>query len=201
MFKDIIDFKILSLYSKDYVAVYSIREMTKILKINYSHAFKRINELIKEDILIKNKIGQVNHISFNVKNFEAIKLLSFVEEYKKIDNSTLKLIIKEAVNIDPFSCTGLFGSRVSGKAKKDSDWDVFIITAKKKNMEKIESKFPYVKNIHLEIFSVDEFYDNLITKEDTVVKHIVRNKQILFNPHPFYNLIYNWEMIKHAPTQ
>jgi len=201
MFKNIIDFKILNLYSKDYSSSYSIREITKILNINYSHTFKRINELVKEGILTKEKKGQANNITFNIKNLEAVKLLSFVEENKKIENPTLKLVIKEAINIDPFSCIGLFGSRVSGGAKKDSDWDVFIITAKKKNMEKIGAKFPYAKNIHFEVFSIDEFEDNLVAREDTVVKHIVRNKQILFNPYPFYNIINNWEMVKYAPTQ
>ena len=101
---------------------------------------------------------------------------------------------------ESLSCIGMFGSRVSGKARKDSDWDVFIITTRKKNMEKISSKFPYAKDIHLEIFSLEEFEDSLISREETVVKHIVRNKQILFNPHPFYSIIYNWEKIKYAPT-
>src|SRR3989344_2313098 len=93
MFKDIIDFKILNLYSKDYSSSYSIREITKILNINYSHTFKRINELVKEGILTKEKKGQANNITFNIKNLEAVKLLSFVEENKKIENPTLKLEI------------------------------------------------------------------------------------------------------------
>ena len=86
MFKNIIDFKILNLYSKDYSSSYSIREITKILNINYSHTFKRINELVKEGILTKEKKGQANNITFNIKNLEAVKLLSFVEENKKIEN-------------------------------------------------------------------------------------------------------------------
>ena len=200
MFKDIIDFKVLSLYTKDYASSYSIREITRILKINYSHAFKVIKELSKNDVLIQEKKGQANNISFNIKNLEAVKLLGFVEENKKVENPALNLIIKEAVKIDPFSCIGLFGSRVSGKAKKDSDWDIFIISDKKE-MNKIESKFPYAKNLHFEIISLKEFEESLISREETVIKHIVRNKQILFNPYPFYNIIHNWEMIKYAPTQ
>ena len=39
MFKNIIDFKILNLYSKDYSSSYSIREITKILNINYEKAY------------------------------------------------------------------------------------------------------------------------------------------------------------------
>jgi len=193
--------KSISLYIRDYSHSYSIREMTLLLKTNYSHTFKRVNELIKKDILVKNKRGQANNITFNIRNVEAVKLLSFVEETQEIENLTLKIIIKEAIKIDSFSCIGLFGSRVSKKAKKDSDWDVFIVTTKNKEMDKISNKFPYAKKIHLEIFSMDEFYDNLIANEDNVVKHIVRNKQIIFNPHPFYNIINKWEVIRYAPTQ
>ena len=205
MLEDItlIDLKILSLFSKDYANSYSIREITQKLKINYSHTFKRINGLIKREILLQEKKGHANMISLNIKNLETIQLLSFVEqeESKKLKNPSLQLISKEAIRIDPFSCIGIFGSRVSGKAKKDSDWDVFIITSKIKEIEKIMTRFSYARNIHLEVFFIEEFQESLVSREETVVKHILRNKQIIYNPYPFYNIIYNWEMIKYAPTQ
>lgn len=205
MFKDIfsIDLMILSLYSKDYASSYSIRKITQKLDINYSHAFKRIKSLVKDGVLLQEKDGHTNTISLNIRNLETIQLLSFVEqeESKKLKNPTLQLISKEAIQIDPFSCIGVFGSRISGKAKKDSDWDTFIITSRKKEMEKISNKFPYAKHIHLEVFSLEEFQDSLVSREETVVKHIIRNKQIIYNPYPFYNIVYNWEMIKYAPTQ
>lgn len=205
MFKNItlIDLKILTLYTIDYASFNSIREITLKLNINYSHAFKRIKELVKRGILIQEKNGQANNISLNIKNLEAIQLLSFVEEQesKKLMTSSLQLISREAIQIDPFVCIGVFGSRVSGKAKNGSDWDVFIITAKEEKMEKIMTKFPYVKNIHLEVFSIDEFQNSIVSREETVVKHIIRNKRIIYNPYPFYNIAHNWEMIKYAPTQ
>jgi len=96
-----------------------------------------------------------------------------------------------------------FGSRASGTAIKNSDWDVFIITQNKKlkQMQKIMSKFPHITDIHLEVFPLEEFQKSLLSPEETVVKHIVRNKLIIYNPNVFYNIIYNWEMIKYAPTQ
>ncbi|MAG78601.1 hypothetical protein CL616_04530 [archaeon] len=205
MLEDItsIDLKILSLYISDYAASFSIREITQKLNINYSHSFKRIKILIEKNILLQKKQSHVNHISLNIKNFNTLQLISFVEEQEsqKLKNSTLKLLIKEVIQIDPFACMGIFGSRVSKKSTKNSDWDVFIITQKTKEMSKIMSKFPHVTNIELQVFSLEEFQDSLLTSEETVVKQIVRNKRIIYNPHPFYNIIYNWEMIKYAPTQ
>src|SRR3989338_1653531 len=207
MFKDItiVDLKILSQFARDYSATFSIRHITKALGINYSHAFKRVKKLVKESILLGKKSGQVNNISLNIKNVDTAQLLSFVEEQesKKIKYSVLWLIAEEAASIVPLSCIGLFGSRVAGKATKDSDWDIFIIAqkSKKREMEKIMPKFPFVKNIQLQVFSVEEFEESLLSPEETVIKHIVRNKQIIYNPHPFYSIIRKWEKIKYAPSQ
>ena len=207
MFEDItkIDLKILSLYTKDYQSRFSIRQITQRLNINYAHTFKRVKNLVKTGILIQTKEGQVNYISLNIQNIEAVQVLCFVEEQesKKIKNTTLGLIIKEMIHIDPLACIGIFGSRVSGKAIKSSDWDVFIITqgVKKEKMESIMSKFPYITNIELQVFSLEEFQESLLVPEETVVKLIIRNKQIIYNPHPFYNLITILEEIKYAPSQ
>jgi predicted nucleotidyltransferase len=198
-----IDLKILSLYVRDYASSYSIREMSMRLKINYSHAFKRINELVKNGYLIKKKKGHSNVLSLNITNYETIKIMNLAEqlESNKIRNNTLMLLIQEAMRIDIYACIGLFGSRVSGKAEKDSDWDIFIITTKRKEMEKIMSKFPYAKNIQVQVFTSEEFWESLISQEETVVKHIIRNKQIIYNPYPFYHIIRNWELTKYAPSQ
>ncbi|MBU4501285.1 MAG: nucleotidyltransferase domain-containing protein [Nanoarchaeota archaeon] len=207
MFEDItqIDLKILSCYTKDYQSSFSIRQITKKLSINYAHAFKRVKNLVKKGILLQKKEGQVNYISLNLRNIDAIQLLCFVEEQesRRIKNTTLRLLVEEMIKIDPLASIGIFGSRVSGKASKDSDWDVFIITQgiKKEKMEKIMSKFPHITNIGLQVFSLEEFQESLLVPEETVVKHIIRNKQIIYNPHPFYNIITILEEIKYAPSQ
>ena len=203
MLEDIsrIDLKILELYTRDYSAVFSIRQVTSILKINYSNAFNRVKGMVKKGILIQKKTGKVNNISINILNLEAVKLISFIEETKNIKNTTIKLIIKEAIQVDPFLCMGIFGSRASGKQSSSSDWDVFILTQKRKEIEKIMRKFPYSKNIQLQAISQKEFESSLLSSKDNLVKQLVKNKQIVYNPHPFYNMIQKWEMIKYAPSQ
>lgn len=195
-----IDLRILSLYTKDYSSVFSIRQMTNILNINYSNAFKRIKAMVKKEIIIQKKTGKVNNISLNILNLNAVKLISFIEETKEVKNTTIRLLTKEAVQIDPFCCIGIFGSRVSGRHTKSSDWDVFIITQKRKEMEKIMRQFPYSKGIQLQVISQKEFESSLLSPKDNLVKQIVRNKQIIYNPHPYYNIMQKWEMIKYAPS-
>ena len=206
MFEDItkIDLRVLSLYVKDYKSSFSIRQITQKLNINYAHAFKRVKNLVKTRILTQKKEGQVNSISLNIRNIDAIQVLCFVEEQesRRIKNTTLRLLVEELIKIDSLACIGLFGSRVSGKATKSSDWDVFIITRgqKKMQVEKIMSKFPHITDIELQVFSVEEFQESLLAIEDNVVKHIIRNKRIIYNPHPFYNIISILEAIKYAPS-
>jgi predicted nucleotidyltransferase len=205
MFKHItiVNLKILSLFVRDYTANFSIREITTKLKINYSNTYKRVMELAKEEVLVIKKAGQVNHVSFNIHSIDAVQMLSFVEgqESKSLKHSVLRSLADEAVGIDPYACIGLFGSRVSGKARKQSDWDVFIITEKRKEMEKIMSKFPFAKDVQLQVFTRAEFENSLISAEETVVKHIIRNKLIIYNPYPFYNIALNWEKITYVPSQ
>ena len=196
-----IHYQIISLYVRDYSLEYSIRHITKLLKINYSNAFKRVKELIKLNILKEKKIGKANSVSINIQNLDTIHLISYVEQSKTLMNP-ISDVVKEVVDIDNFACIGLFGSRVSGKARKNSDWDIFIITNKEKrrDIEKISSLFPYA-NIQLQVIPIGEFQESLLSTEETVVKHIVKNKQIIYNPYPFYNIIRKWEKIKYAPTQ
>lgn len=126
-------------------------------------------------------------------------------EQASIEKTTLlKLssVIQKISLRDPFACIGLFGSRASGKARDDSDWDVFIITSMQKQVEAFcKTGFPLDKDVHFEIISLKEFEKSLTSAEETVVKHIIRNKRILYNPYPFYNILRNWELITYAPTQ
>ncbi len=201
MFENIteIDMRIIGLFARDYSKTYTIRQMTTELGINYSHAFKRIKELVKEGILKKSKQGQANNISINIFSLDAVKLLGFADEMKKAGNPVLYQIVSEMISIDPLACIGIFGSRVSGKATNKSDWDMFIISSDRKNTERSLSRFAYAKDIHIQVFDVQEFSQSLLSPEETVVKHIIKNKQILYNPYPFYNMIRKWESIKHAP--
>jgi predicted nucleotidyltransferase len=193
-----VDMKIIGLYVPDYSREYSIREMIADLSLNYPNTFKRIKTLIKSNVLIEKKARNISKITFNVNNADAISLLSFVEQQQIIK---LNQIIKTISHEDPFACIGLFGSRASRKAKKDSDWDVFIISSDRQRIEKLSKTFPLDKDVNFEIFSADEFKESLVSSEENVVKHIVKNKRLLYNPYPFYSIIREWEMKKYAPSQ
>lgn len=203
MLEDItrIDFKILSVFIPDFARTASIRQIIFELGINYPNAFNRIKLLIKTQILTKKKERHSSRISFNINNSFAVKLLGFVEECLSEKFLNLKQIVQTISAQDPLACIGLFGSRASGKARKESDWDIFIISTKKKEIEKLcKTRFPLHTNIQFQVFSAEEFTNSLNSTEETVVRHIIRNKQILYNPRPFYSIIREWGKLTYAPS-
>jgi uncharacterized protein len=94
----------------------------------------------------------------------------------------IALLIRRQVNsIDPFAEIILYGSRARGNARKDSDWDILVLTEDKVDVEKerkfrnklydleletgeVFSVFAYSKSDWQRIQSVTPFYHN-VTRE------------------------------------
>ena len=60
---------------------------------------------------------------------------------KASDSQLLKKIKNTIAEIDPMAVAILFGSRATGKARKDSDWDILILLNKPNVSLKDEEKF------------------------------------------------------------
>ncbi len=60
----------------------------------------------------------------------------------KIDTQTMRKMIKTNVHeVEPTAQVWLYGSRVRGEARDDSDWDVLVLSAKDKLSFKEEEAF------------------------------------------------------------
>lgn len=68
-----------------------------------------------------------------------------MKKANKINDAILKDIVKQIVHISDPDKIILFGSRATGKAKKDSDYDVCVL---KKN---IKNKSSFLGNIYLNL--------------------------------------------------
>jgi predicted nucleotidyltransferase len=201
MFKNIthIDLEIMSIFIPDYSSHYTLREITQKKNLNYSNAHNRFKFLIQNNYIKSIKVGNSHIIALNL-NPKTIQLISYVESLFRFENVLFDDLIKRFTYIDSFVCIGLFGSRADNQNKSDSDWDIFILTKKRKDIEKELKNIIYDK-FHFIVFEDDEFIDSLATNEETVIKHIINNKRIIYNPYPFYNLIYRWELMKSLPKR
>lgn len=62
--------------------------------------------------------------------------------FMNIDSERMRELIKKNVReVEPTAQVWLYGSRVRGKAREDSDWDVLVLSAKKSLSFKEEECF------------------------------------------------------------
>ncbi len=156
-----------------------LREIARTLNESHSTILRKINELVKENILDYRKEGK-NKIFFIKNNLKAKNYIYSAEIHKL--NSLLKKhpelsIILEDIKKD-FSkgMIILFGSYAKGNPKTDSDIDIYLETNNNKIKDKIkeinsklsikigkfDTKSLLIKEIiknHIMIRGVEDFYE------------------------------------------
>ena len=186
------ELRILGLFRKALFLKVSIRElMNKIESKSYQRVYEAVEELVKKNVLISEKIGNTNLISLNLSR-EAILLLSFLDEKEgnKIPNYSKILDIKE---ISDYLIL-VTGSYASGKFNKKSDIDLVVIVSDKEDVVSIQKLVEnktmlFVPSVHLYVFRKKDFVEMLTDKKENYGKEIVKNKIILKNAQRFYELV------------
>ena len=186
------ELKILKLYRKRPFLRISIRGiMNKIRSKSYQRVYEAVNELVKKNVLVLEKIGNTNLITLNLSR-EAILLLAFLDEKEgnKIPNY-LKIIDLKEISDYLILVTG---SYASGRFNKKSDMDLVVIVPDKENVvfiqKLIENKtMLFVPPVHLYVFRKKDFIEMLTDKKDNYGKEIVKNRIILKNAQRFYELV------------
>ena len=184
--------KLLSLLLSNKREHFSIREISKRIKIDYKTVYLLVQNLIQNKIILSQKAGQttlcsINLISFNSDIFRAESLRK--EELLKNNNfSALQSYFKEVKN--PFFVLLLFGSYASGKARTGSDIDLMLITDDKTIESQIKNQMSLIPlPVHLLSFTAGEFISMLKTTEFNVGQEAFYNNIILFGIEDYYRLI------------
>src|SRR3989344_9431310 len=146
------ELKILELFRKDIFLKGSIRKlMNKIESKSYQRIYEAVNELVKKNVLVSEKIGNANLICLNLSR-EAILLLSFLDEKEgnKLLNYSKIIDIKE---ISDYLIL-VTGSYASGKSNKKSDMDLVVIVPNKEDVVSIQKLVEnktmlFVPSVHL----------------------------------------------------
>ncbi|MCX6741905.1 MAG: nucleotidyltransferase domain-containing protein [Candidatus Pacearchaeota archaeon] len=158
-----------------------LRNIARILKASHSTIMRKINVLVRENILdykvegknkifsIKSNLQAKNYI-FNAERYKFIKLL---KKYSK-----LNVILEDVLKISEERMIILFGSYAKFIAKEESDIDIYVETNDlklKKSLEMINSRL----SIKIGIFD----------GEDLLIKEIIKNHVILKGVEEFYEKI------------
>ena len=129
---------------------FSIRELSRILKINHTTVRQYLNKLVKEELLSPKKEGLYSfyHLILSKKALN----LKFYYNLEKIRNSNLIADLEKAYDLPVIV---LFGSYASARDDAGSDIDVCLVSNVEKEfpIEKYEKKLN--RRISLHKFSKD----------------------------------------------
>ena len=155
-----------------------VRGMAKQLERSHSTVLRRLNDLLKENVLDcrmegKNKIFfikrslQAKTYIFNAEHYKLMKLIKKYPEFSVIGEDILKRCDEKIVII--------FGSYAKFTAKRDSDIDIFVETDNKKRKDELESIHSRI-NVKIGDFNLNS----------PLIKEMIKNHVILRGVDDFY---------------
>lgn len=163
---------------------YTIRALSKKAGINYRQAYEEAIKMNKDNLISIAKQGNSSICSINLQTDTA--LYAYVESLRTRDfiknSNKIQLVAKELEKISTSFCTAiLFGSHAKGKATKDSDIDILLVS---KNPEETEqeanaalSTLSY--NMHISSVSEESFNEMRQKKGLNVVNELEGSHIIL----------------------
>lgn len=190
------DFEVLKFLIENLDNEFSIKEISDKLKRPYVKIHSSINRLVNKKIVNEKIKGKSRYCSVDYKN--NIDVVCFVNSQISkeflLKNKKIKLIIDEIVSgikIPSYTLL-IFGSYAKGKADKNSDLDLALISSSE-DKEEIERLINSKKrlssiDIHSLEFSYKEFIEMLKSKEMNVGKEIVKNHIIFKGCEQFYEV-------------
>ena len=114
---------------------YNINQIARLNKISVGSAFKILNELEKNKIIVKKEISNASHFKLNFENPETIKLceLLLLTEKRNLKGYA-RVYADEIIKFNDAEMVIIFGSVLKGK--EFNDVDVLFLTNKTKRVIK-----------------------------------------------------------------
>ena len=159
-----------------------------------SYTYNSLKSFVKEGILTKDKRGGVAIYKIS-DSPKAISFLSMAAEYKAwnrkgipIDN-IIEIIKKSKIN---FLTLIITGSYVKSKQTTKSDLDLVLIVPN--DVKKVTARLKQfcdlsIPEIHLYVFTDDEFKQMLLDGKHNYGKEIVKNNLIFFGAEAYYKIM------------
>ena len=153
--------QIIGLYDRDINAAFSINQIAKKLKKKYPYINKKVNQLIKENILVKTVIGHTHLCSLNLQNERKTVLLTINEIAKK----------ESLLNKDDWKNKCRKISRcikdTSVKTVLCSDNKLFFVMRELKDQEMIKKELKLKNKMR---FLTPEQFKKLLLKDKTIIE-------------------------------
>lgn len=144
---------------------FSIRELSRVLKINHTTVRQHLNKLVKEGVLSPKKEGL--YLFYNLILIKKVLNLKLYYNLEKIRESN---IIEELEKVFNLPIIVLFGSYAYAMDDKTSDIDLCLIS----NVEKEFSADKYEKKLNRKV-SIHKFNKNSWIKAKKLNPNLVNN--------------------------
>jgi predicted nucleotidyltransferase len=178
MFEKYKDWKILKIFLNNPDHSYYTKELSRNTGIGSGTVNNFLKNIHKDDILLKEIVGNVHLYHLNnesevVKQLKKFNILLIFKKNKFIDE-----FLKNNENIISII---LYGSYANGEYDSKSDIDLLILVNKKKRyteiIQKLESKIKKV--LSLQIFTISD-WQKIKEKDNIFYESIIRNHIILY---------------------
>jgi len=186
---------VLKLFASKITESFTIRELAKKTGQNYSIVYSAVQNLHKNNFLVKDKH---KNFSLNIANYED---LSYIEHLRAEEflakHKDIGLFIDETIKKleAGFFSLILFGSYAEGKQNKKSDVDILLIIENPNDTEKIERHIQNLSekygNFHCNVIGKESVKEMIAQKDKLNVINETLNKHIIFfGAEDYYRLIF-----------
>lgn len=189
------EISILKAFTLNITESFTIREIAKRIKQNYSIVYSAIQNLHKNSFLVKDKH---KNFSLNKENYQDLAYIEQLraEEFLK-KNKEIVIFVEDVIekaNLGFFILI-LFGSYAEGKQRKGSDIDILMIIENLEDTEKTERWLQQFSerygNFHCNVISKESVKEMLSQREKLNVINETLNKHIIFfGAEDYYRLIF-----------
>jgi len=183
--------KILGFLIENKNSAFSIKEISKSLKIDYKLIHINIKKLEKDKSIEVEDLKVVKRCSFKDKFNEDVFIVENERKNQLLQKKDFKAIYDKLKILNKQFILLLFGSRIKGTATKNADIDLLLISHEE-DAKAIEDKLEVLPlKIHLTPISYDSFIGMVKSKEQTVVSEALKKNIILFGLEDYYRLLEN----------
>ena len=189
-------YRIMDIFVKNPTITYLFGEVkNQINSKSESYTYNSLNSFVKDGILTKEKKGGLR--IYKIANTpKAISFLSMVAEYKAWNkknfpiNSIYDLVKKANIHFFVLLVTG---SYTKGNQTSKSDLDVILIVPN--DSKKISSRLRHfcemnIPQIHLYVFTGEEFKQMLLDEKHNYGKEAVKNNLIFYGAEAYYKILF-----------
>lgn len=188
--------RLLNAWRNNLFEIYSISEIMRFSKkITKPWVFSALRMLVKNNILVSQRKGNMDLYSLNLYNPYTLQMMHYLEIQESLEFPLLSLI-SEAIKAIPIKnyCLIVFGSYAAGTQKKGSDLDVCFLVENEIQEKKIKPYFNDVKlnhPVHIDEHYVTfpDFVKMLLRPEENLAKQILIKHKLFLNADIYYSLV------------